>query len=475
MAKTPNIAIIPSAGFTHLFPIIEFSKKLLQFHPDFHITCIIPILESLPSSSKSYLQSLPPNIHTVFLPPVHKHDMPQGVHRGAQVQLTITLSLPLIHHQLKSLNDSTTSSLVALITDCFAHEALDFAGEFDALSFMYLPYASMIFSLYFCNSTTKLEKEEKEEEGEEYYSPDSIKIPACVPVRGRGLTESLYDPLVLKQFFERAEKFRLIDGILLNTFLELEKETISGIYEEIKGNGIKTQLYPVGPITPAGSSTEENGSGSDCLRWLDQQEPKSVLYVSFGSGGTLSQAQMDELAIGLEQSGKKFLWVARPPSDDVSAAYLATMKDNPLDFLPEGFLERTKGQGLVVPMWAPQVPILRHGSVGGFLSHCGWNSSLESIVHGVPLLAWPLFAEQKMNAAFLTDVLKVALWPQSGGTVGREEIAKVVRMLMEGEEGKEARKRMEELRDAASNALEEEGGSSRRTLSEFAMNLRARA
>ncbi|KAL7212943.1 hypothetical protein ACSBR2_015607 [Camellia fascicularis] len=114
---------------------------------------------------------------------------------------------------------------------------------------------------------------------------------------------------------------------------------------------------------------------------------------------------------------------------------------------------RFLGRGLVVPSWAPQIEVLSHHATGGFVTHCGWNSTLESIVHGVPLIAWPLFAEQKMNAVMLTEGLNVALRPkrEETGLVGQEEIAKVVKSLMEGEEGKKVRQRTEGLKDAAAS------------------------
>ncbi|KAL7233680.1 hypothetical protein ACSBR1_017321 [Camellia fascicularis] len=149
---------------------------------------------------------------------------------------------------------------------------------------------------------------------------------------------------------------------------------------------------------------------------------------------------------GLIDSFKRFLWVVRNPSDNASAAFFnAHNQNDPFSFLPEGFLERTQGRGLVVPSWAPQIEVLSHRATGGFLTHCGWNSTLESTVYGVPLIAWPLFAEQKMNAVMLTEGLKVALRPKSheSGLVGREKIAEVVKSLMEGEDGKEVRRRME--------------------------------
>ena len=115
----------------------------------------------------------------------------------------------------------------------------------------------------------------------------------------------------------------------------------------------------------------------------------------------------------------------------------------------------------MVPSWAPQIQVLSHSSTGGFLSHCGWNSTLESIIQGIPLIAWPLFAEQRMNAVLLAEDLKVAIRPKANdkGLVDREEIAKVVKGLMVGEEGKKVHSRMKDLKDAAEKALSADGSS----------------
>jgi hydroquinone glucosyltransferase len=199
------------------------------------------------------------------------------------------------------------------------------------------------------------------------------------------------------------------------------------------------------------------------LKWLDNQPHGSVLFVSFGSGGTLSSNQIIELALGLEMSEQRFLWVVRSPNDKIANAsyFNAESHSDPFDFLPNGFLERTKGRGFVVSSWAPQPSILAHGSTGGFLTHCGWNSILESVVNGVPLVVWPLFAEQKMNAVILTEGAKVGLRPNVGedGLVERHEIASVVKCLMEGEDGKKLRYQMKDLKEAAAKTLGENGTS----------------
>jgi len=193
---------------------------------------------------------------------------------------------------------------------------------------------------------------------------------------------------------------------------------------------------------------------------LEKQVPNSVLYVSFGSGGTLSQDQFNELALGLELSGKKFLWVVRAPSESQNSVHLGCESDDPLRFI-----ERTKGKehGLVASSWAPQVQVLSHNVTGGFLTHFGWNSTLESIVNGVPLIAWPLYAEQGMNAVMLTNDLKVALRPKDNekGLVEREQVAKVIRRLMEDQEGRAIGERMQNSKNAAAETLQEEGSSTK--------------
>ncbi|CAL0302901.1 unnamed protein product [Lupinus luteus] len=459
MAKSTHIVVIPSPSFTHLVPIVEFSKQFIQLHPNFHVTCIIPSLGSLPNNSKSYLESLPSNIDSIFLPPINKEDLPKGVYAGILMQQTITLSLPSIKNVLKNL--TSNAPLASLVIDIFAFEALVFAKEFNTLSFIYFPASAFALSLFLY-----MPKLDQEVSGEYKELTKPIEMPGCVPLLGQDLPAPTQNRSsdAYKNFLERANGITIADGILLNSFLEMEPDTLKALEENLNG---KMSFYPLGPITQKGSTIEENGS--ECLRWLDNQPPSSVIYVSFGSGGTLTQDQLNELALGLELSDQKFLWVLRSPSNSASAAYLGPQNDDPLKYLPNGFLERTKDKGLVVPSWVPQIQVLGHSSIGGFLSHCGWNSILESMQEGVPLITWPLFAEQRMNAVMLTNGLKVALRPKvnENGIVEKEEISKVIKCLMEGVEGKEIRTRMNGLKDAAANAIKEDG-SSRHTMSKLA-------
>lgn len=140
-------------------------------------------------------------------------------------------------------------------------------------------------------------------------------------------------------------------------------------------------VYCVGPLVSGGGGEEEEDKAAgrhECLAWLDAQPPRSVVLLCFGSKGAHPAEQLSEIAAGLDRSGHRFIWVVRAP---------AGTEGQDLDaLLPEGFSQRTRRRGLVVSPWAPQADILRHPSTGAFVTHCGWNSALEAITAGVPML-----------------------------------------------------------------------------------------
>jgi len=294
-----------------------------------------------------------------------------------------------------------------------------------------------------------------------------IEVPGTPPIPGRDMPTPLQDRSDEAFYWFHHHSLRLweVTGILLNTFEDLEPEAIKALVEGKISNPTDIdrmpRLYPVGPLISS-SPLEQNGKlvedeRADCLKWLDNQPPSSVLFVSFGSGTALPMAQVTELALGLEASGHRFLWVLRSPS----SSFLSIEETELSQLLPEGFQSRTQDRGLVVASWAPQIPVLAHPSTGGFLSHCGWNSTLESISHGVPMICWPLFAEQRMNRILLANEFKVAIAAkmESDDFVRREEVERAVRELMEEESGMRVRARVKELKEKAVSALEE-GGSS---------------
>ncbi|KAJ4728147.1 Glycosyltransferase [Melia azedarach] len=405
-SKTPHIAIFPSPGMGHLIPLIEFAKRLVHHH-QFSITFLIPTDGPPSKAQKSTLESLPASINSVFLPPVTLNDVPEDVRIETVISLTVARSLPSLREELKSLVANTP--LVGFVVDLFGTDGFDVAREFNVSSYIFYPSTAMALSLFLY-----LEKLDEMVSCEYRDMSEPVNIPGCIPIHGRDLLDPVQDRKndAYKYVLHHAKRYKLADGIMVNSFMDLEVGAIKALQKEEPG---KPAVYPVGPLVNMGSSSSSGTEKEECIKWLDDQPHGSVLFVSFGSGGTLSSEQLNELAIGLEMSGQRFLWVVRSPNDKAANAtfFSAQSQKDPFEFLPKGFLDRTKGRGLVVPSWAPQARVLSHGSTGGFLTHCGWNSVLESVVNGVPLIAWPLYAEQKMNTVMLTEDIKVALRPKA--------------------------------------------------------------
>ncbi|KAI3839079.1 hypothetical protein MKW92_041717 [Papaver armeniacum] len=457
----PHIIMLPSPGMGHLIPFIELAKRLVHNH-GFSVTFTIPTDTGSPSKAqKSVLDSLPSSINSIFLAPVDLSDLPADVKAETKISLMVSRSVPSLSNSFKHI--ASTHRVVAFVVDGFGTDTFDVANEFNVKPYVFFATTAMALALF-----SYFPKMDQEYSCEYRDVPEPIQIPGSIAINGIDLIDPLQDRKneSYTWVLHHAKRYKLSSGVLLNTFDEFETDTIKALKGNESGN---PPIYPIGPLIRKGKS-DNVSDDSGCLKWLDDQPLGSVLFISFGSGGTLSSEQLTELALGLEMSEQRFLLVARNPSDKAANATFFNPQgmEDPFDFLPEGFLERTKNLGLVVNSWAPQVQVLSHASTGGFLTHCGWNSTLESVVHGVPLIAWPLYAEQKMNALMLED-LKVALRPKADkrGIIRRDEIARVVKGLMEGEEGKNIKSRMTELQNAATNVLEE-NGSSAKSLNELA-------
>ncbi|KAF5201775.1 Udp-glycosyltransferase 89a2 [Thalictrum thalictroides] len=251
-------------------------------------------------------------------------------------------------------------------------------------------------------------------------------------------------------------------GAIFNTFDDVDGAYLESFKKTVVGH---ERVWAVGPIQLLGCSdgpavTDRGGSSSvsavDVFSWLDQCcDASSVVYVCFGSQVLLKREQMESLAKGLEESGVQFIIVVK----------LET-------FIPEGFEDRVAGRGFVIKGWAPQVSILSHRAVGGFLTHCGWNSVIEGIVAGVMLLAWPMEADQFINARLLVDDMGVAVKVCEGADTVPDsaELACCLRESM-SENGVEKVQAMK-LRDKALCAVKE-GGSSMNDLNSLVKELRA--
>jgi hypothetical protein len=251
-------------------------------------------------------------------------------------------------------------------------------------------------------------------------------------------------------------------GVLCNTFYDLEAVAIDSFNAQMRTKGAKEdKVFAIGPMLPPEFFSEGTfqGTATDvaCIQWLDKRPAGSVVYVAFGSGQYLSQPQMLELANGLEASGESFLWVVLlQPDRNGKIPDIGSL-------LPSGFLKRTEDRGLVYPEFAPQLQILSHPATGGFVSHCGWNSTLESICRGVPMVGWPMGAEQKLCCRVVVDQAKVAVEVRhklnNKAMVYAAEVEAALKVLMKEPKGQELKKNALELQKLARAAVGPDGSS----------------
>ncbi|KAJ8899801.1 hypothetical protein K2173_019501 [Erythroxylum novogranatense] len=256
-------------------------------------------------------------------------------------------------------------------------------------------------------------------------------------------------------------------GVIVNSFEGLETVYYQE-YKKIKGD----KVWAIGPVSLSNKDNMDmlhRGNKASIevydflFNWLDSQEPESVIYVCLGSICNLIPSQLMELGFGLEASDIPFIWVLRGDRNSQELEKLLA---------EDGFEERIQGRGIVARDWVPQVAVLSHSAVGGFITHCGWNSIQEAVSAGIQMITWPLFADQFCNERLVVDVLNIGVkvgasssikWGQEekiGIVVKREDVKKAVKKLMSAEdESKERRKSVKEFSKLAKEAIEEHGSS----------------
>ncbi|KAK2974721.1 hypothetical protein RJ640_007148, partial [Escallonia rubra] len=287
---------------------------------------------------------------------------------------------------------------------------------------------------------------EKEEEIIDY-------IPGVSPMQAADLPPvTIGKASILKYLLEPFSVITKAQAILFTSFFDLQPHVINTFKAMLP-----IPIYTIGPSIPYNMPSEtlpldpNPTDDTACLHWLDKYSKASVLYVSLGSFLSMSKELIRELSEGLQASGVRFLWVARGEASSLQAA--------------------CGEMGLIVP-WCDQLRILSHPSVGGFLTQCGWNSAMESIYAGVPMLTFPLFADQGHNSKLVVEDWKVGLRLKRRvgveNVVGREEISQTIKRVMDlnGEEGRELRSRAKELQGTCGRAIQA-GGSTDDSISQF--------
>ena len=262
------------------------------------------------------------------------------------------------------------------------------------------------------------------------------------------------DVLLTFQLHE-VERSESAAAVIVNSFDELERPALDAM------RAIIPAVYTIGPLASVAEQVVPAGGPLDaiscdlwredpaCLAWLDGRKPRSVVYVNYGSVTVMSGEELAEFAWGLADSGHDFLWVVRPDVVKGGTGPAAAT-------LPPGFAEAARGRGLLAS-WCDQEAVLRHEAVGVFLTHSGWNSTLESLCAGVPMLCWPFIADQQTNCRYKCAEWGVAM--EIGHDVRREAVEGKIREAMDGEKGKEMRRRAAEWREEAVRATRPGGGS----------------
>ncbi|KAK9152224.1 hypothetical protein Syun_010533 [Stephania yunnanensis] len=418
--KKYELVFITGPGASHIVPTVEFAKTLLDTDHRFSVTVLTMNSPLFPVPS-TYIDSVP-EIRFIELtrpdspPPEMKHSL-VGLcefidHYKPHSRQVIT---QLIATEL----DPNSVSLAALVLDMFTTPMIDIADELGVPSYVYYTSGVAMLALF-------------------------IQFPDI----DSAMETDLKNELTRELEFPRETK-----GVIINTFYDLETYAIDS-FGTVPGY---PQIYPIGPVLDlagrVNSGKSKTQHNENIMKWLDKQPNRSVVFLCFGSRGTFDVDQVKEIANGLERSGHRFLWSVRPKDG-------STRLD---ELVPEGFLERTVERGMVCG-WVPQVGVLGHGSVGCFVSHCGWNSILESFWFGVPILTWPMYAEQHLNAFLLVKELGLSVELKGYDRVSEDDLVKAdevergVRRFMGGE-CEEVRKKVDEMKEKSRRALMK-GGSS---------------
>ncbi|CAJ1890929.1 unnamed protein product [Sphenostylis stenocarpa] len=296
------------------------------------------------------------------------------------------------------------------------------------------------FFLLCCHSLDKDKVHEAVSYDEKFIVPG---MPHKIELRRSQLPGIFYPGSDLKlQAFREAtrEAAKKAYGIMVNSFEELEAEYLEE-YERVTGH----KVWCVGPVSlcnkddmeKALRSKRNSSDENKYVKWLDSWPAKSVIYVCLGSQNRATPEQLIELGLGLEATKRPFIWVLR-------GAYRREEMEK--WFLEDGFEERVKGRGILIKGWVPQVLILSHRAIGAFLTHCGWNSTLEGICAGVPLVTYPLYAEQFLNEKVVVQVV------ETGVSVGAETVVRL---------GDEHKSRVEVRRENIRDCIEKVMGEAR--------------
>ncbi|XP_068666127.1 UDP-glycosyltransferase 92A1-like [Aristolochia californica] len=468
-----HLILFPFLAQGHIIPFMALARVLEQ-RTGYTITFVNTSLNiraartAFPSTTKIRFAELPFDSSDHGLPPNSENtDALSFPLIGRLLEVTLTLR-PAFEQLISDIIAQDGRRPLCIISDFFFGWTVDVAKSFGIFHSMFISSGAYGTAVYF---SLWLHLPHSKTNAEEFPLPD---FPEPVSIHRSQLSNHLSaaDGTDRWSLFLQPQLSSCLrsDAILFNTVAELDGFGLK-YFREKMGDG---KVWPIGPIssilkTEVHRRKEPAMRVDVCIEWLNQHPPASVLYISFGSMNTLSASQMMELAIGLEESGKPFIWVIRPPlGQDING-------ESSSEWLPEGYEERMKERkrGILIHRWAPQLEILSHKSTGAFLSHCGWNSTVESLTRGVPMIGWPLSGEQFYNSQMLEEVMGVSveIARSNRSEIHHGHVVAMIEMVMGDTEKRKdmtnKSQRVKEMFDAA--VREEEGfqGSSLRALDGF--------
>ncbi|XP_052179440.1 flavonol 3-O-glucosyltransferase UGT89B1-like [Diospyros lotus] len=440
-ADSTHVLVCPFPAPGHIIPMIDLIQFLLSrrvtvtvlLDPT-HFHLLEPLLSSHPSSSLQTLLLSPPEV-----PP------PSTLYRPiATMNVILKLYDPIVQWFR-----SHPSPPVAIVSDLFLGWTHRLACDVGAKRVVFWSSGAACASILNCLFRDKLKVDDPADENSVLSVPS---VPNCHKYPWWQISH-LYryfkegDP-VWELFRESMVANVECWGAVINTFDEFERVYIDHLKKEMGHD----RVWAIGPLLPPGDDpiacSNRGGSSSvpipELMGWLDSKPADSIVYVCFGSSWTVTVEQVAALAAALESSGVNFIWCVR----NGGAA------------LPDGFEDRVKGRGFIIKGWAPQGLILNHRAVGAFVTHCGWNSTLEGVAAGVLMLTWPLGADQFINDKLLVDELGVGVRFYDMGNRGVPDSTMMARLLAESVGGRRGA-RVAELSKAAAGALIKGGSSSR--------------
>ncbi|KAK1392405.1 Glycosyltransferase [Heracleum sosnowskyi] len=474
-----ELIFIPSPGVGHLVPMVELAKLLASRDEQISISILImnlPFESDKAALTQKLKKDAPEHITFVDIPDVDETtrteliSLPRMSFFNSFVENQRTQVRDIVVTILKN---SKSGKLGGFVIDMLCTSMIDVANEFNVPAYVFFTSGAAFLSLMFYVQNLK---DNESQEVHEYKDSDvKLSPPGFInPVPVKVLPSMMLSKDGFPGVIAMARRLRKAKAILVNTVLELEAHAI----KSLANDGNTPLIYHIGPIIHSmsgGAVINSNKSEEDIICWLNRQPLLSVVYLCFGSIGSFDTAQVTEIAQALELSGHRFLWSLRRPSQEMERTELLTDYEDYNEVLSEGFLKRTSGIGKVIG-WAPQMTILSHPSVGGFVSHCGWNSTLESAWCGVPMATWPMYAEQQTNAFQLVKELGIAaeikmdyrkdnsVSSEPSILVTAKEIERGISCLMDGES--EMRTKMKEMKNICRKAIVE-GGSSNTSLGKF--------